>query len=148
MYVLGSITNPGISDRRLTEREFSAARTEISGRSDVITGYRSILRVAHKWDVHTLTIPLLLMPNQTDVSGSPVLSDNAMQKRAELVLKSTKGLIMEHSRLTKHAGDSSGVERHARTLVFVLPRSVGVGTKMEDVYGVVRERLAEVFRTS
>ncbi|KAJ3056747.1 hypothetical protein HK097_004608 [Rhizophlyctis rosea] len=120
---------------------------ELTSRSTLITGYRSILRVAQRWDVHSITLPLLLLPDTVALSPkSSNATEAALMKRAELVLKSTKGLIMEHSRMTKHAGDSSGIERHGRTMVFVLPRGIG-GSRTEDVFGVVRERLAEIFRT-
>ncbi|KAJ3299844.1 hypothetical protein HK104_006581 [Borealophlyctis nickersoniae] len=125
-----------------------SSQTELTGRSPIISGYRSILRAAHRWDVHSITLPLLLLPDDPDTSMMSVaaLSDNAIYKRAELVLKSTKGLIVEYSRLTKHAGDSSGIEKHGRSLVFVLPK--WLGPKAEEVFGAVGEKLAEVFRTS
>ncbi|KAJ3058144.1 hypothetical protein HK102_010661, partial [Quaeritorhiza haematococci] len=188
--------------------EDDSLNADVNGRSPLITGYRNILRTAARCDVHSLTLPLLLVPdemvanyasssnttntgssgppsagfgnmvasltsgitggnsaaasflssssssagitsgtpsttnNSSITSATPTSTVNSQQqqqhgnvttqpppppleqvvyRRAELVLKHTKGLIMEHTRATKHSGDSSGVDKHSRSLVFVLP---------------------------
>ncbi|KAI8852660.1 hypothetical protein BC829DRAFT_384198 [Chytridium lagenaria] len=127
-------------------------KTDLTSRSALIHGYRSILRVASKCDVNHITVPLLLLPEpaiegngKNAVSNAFILSEIAIQKRAELVLKSTKGLIMENSRSSKHAGDSSGMEKHGRSFQFLLPTYM---PKYVECFSVVREKLAEVFTTS
>ncbi|KAJ3188789.1 hypothetical protein HDU85_004503 [Gaertneriomyces sp. JEL0708] len=118
----------------------------LTSRSPVLAGYRSILSTAYHYDVHNLTVPVLLSSSQVRVlSGSDTtLTETTVEKRAEAVLKSTKGFIVETSRMAKHSGDSSGVERFPRTLVFVLPNDL---QNAQHVFGAVRERLAEIFVT-
>ncbi|KAI9011231.1 hypothetical protein BC832DRAFT_590474 [Gaertneriomyces semiglobifer] len=118
----------------------------LTSRSPVLAGYRSILSTAYHYDVHNLTVPVLLSSSQVRVAGGSdaTLTEATAEKRAEAVLKSTKGFIVETSRMAKHSGDSSGVERFPRTLVFVLPNDL---QNARHVFGAVRERLAEIFVT-
>ncbi|KAJ3274029.1 hypothetical protein HDU76_010752, partial [Blyttiomyces sp. JEL0837] len=157
-------------------------RGELTSRNPVIAGYRNILKLCHHCDIHNLTVPLLLLPDShipesatspTSSAGSQlnlfsftttpstntdpgVVLNSYVQKRAELVLKSTKGVLMEQSRAAKHAGDSSGVEKEGRAIQFLLPSwavfggSGGVARSVsaEEAFGAVREKLADIFRTS
>ncbi|KAJ3195522.1 hypothetical protein HK101_011886 [Irineochytrium annulatum] len=114
------------------KRNDTAIKSEITTQSPIMAGYRNILKAAHRCDVHNLTIPLLLLPDDANEPMSPSsnalsgmstptsntgstnralmanLSEAAIQRRAELVLKGTKGMIMGQSRASKHSGDSSG----------------------------------------
>lgn len=95
-----------------------------------------------------------------------------MLKRAELILKSTKGLIVENARAVKHGSEAGGIEKFARSLVFVLPRLKGHASNTTGaagstavsnlvvvdgrtivangratlVFNTVRDRLTEIFR--
>ncbi|KAJ3216156.1 hypothetical protein HDU67_009883 [Dinochytrium kinnereticum] len=123
---------------------------DLTSRSAVINGYRSILRVAYKCDVNHITAPLLLLPESEQDAKNVTpntlsISETTIYKRAEMVLKSTKGLITENSRASKHAGDSSGMDKHVRSFQFLLPPNI---PRHVACFSMVREKLAEVFKTS
>jgi hypothetical protein len=98
--------------------------TPMSSSSPLITGYRSILNVAHQYSVKTLTIPLTLASNETNSSS--------YLKAVEVVFKNTKGVLTELN--------SSAVSVGGTTLVFRSLSSSSAG--FEDLC----DRLSQVFR--
>ena len=88
----------------------------------------------------------LLTRNTSTASLQPTaMSDTSILKRAEVILKQTKGLLTEHSRALKHTGGVSAGDKYSRSLVFVIPRQL---PSTEHTFLAVRERLTDVFRTS
>ncbi|KAI8813329.1 hypothetical protein BJ742DRAFT_479704 [Cladochytrium replicatum] len=132
---------------------------ELTNRSALLTGYRSVLRLAHHCGVNNLTIPIILLPDDTafsiDSNANPA---TVLYRRAELVLKSTKAMITEFSRAVKHGRDSSGVDADAKTFQFVLsqrysvmmgrPTTQGTADAVVEGFGAVRGALVDVFRAS
>ncbi|KAI8929948.1 hypothetical protein BC831DRAFT_441671 [Entophlyctis helioformis] len=153
----------------------SNIKADLTSKSPLIAGYRSILQTAHLCNVHNLTIPLLMLPDHNLTATQPqpqpdqhtpfarvggllsrsssislaapaAFSDAAVVKRAEAVLKHTKGLLTEQTRMLKHlGGQSANVDKFTRSLVFQMPRGL---RGVHEVFGAVRERLADIFRTS
>ncbi|KAI9327195.1 hypothetical protein DFJ73DRAFT_766453 [Zopfochytrium polystomum] len=152
---------------------------DLNPRSAILTGYRNILKIAQQCDVNDITVPILLLPTGGDpfavVSLTPssnmpgngsslpppsplnsptptFSSDASLLKRAELVLKATKGQLMEQSWATKHAGDSSGVDKKGKAIQFGLQvEALGAGRgawAVEELFAGGRERLMEVFKTT
>ncbi|KAI9335967.1 hypothetical protein BDR26DRAFT_920301, partial [Obelidium mucronatum] len=127
---------------------------DLSSQSDIMIGYRNILKLAHLRDINNLIVPVVFhyennsskaMPQDRISSSSATsssspprnsapqtplqhrfLADNAtLQRRIETVLKSTKGLIIEQTRSIKHSGDSSGIDKRSRSIQFVMTLDAG-----------------------
>lgn len=102
---------------------------EINSRHPIMASLRNILRVAHMYDIKTISIPLLLV----DEMDEEILTVNWCLKRAELVLKCVKGFLIEMASL------STGVEQG--TIQFLVPRGIS-----EDLFVNLTSLIPEVFR--
>lgn len=87
--------------------EPSLSMNDIAARHPVMVGLRNCLHAASHHDIHTITIPLLMVHKM-----SPEMTINWCLKRAELVMKCVKGFMMES---TLWGGSD------ARTIQFVVP---------------------------
>lgn len=104
---------------------------DINSRHPILSSLRNILRVAHKYDIKTISIPLLLI----DEMNEEILTVNWCLKRAELVLKRVKGFLIEMASL------STGVEQG--TIQFLVPRGIS-----EDLFASLAALIPDVFRLS
>ena len=104
---------------------------DINSRHPILASLRNILRVAHKHDIKTISIPLLLV----DEMNEEILTVNWCLKRAELVLKRVKGFLIEMASL------STGVEQG--TIQFLVPRGIS-----EDLFASLAALIPDVFRLS
>lgn len=102
---------------------------EINSRHPIMASLRKILRVAHMYDIKTISIPLLLV----DEMDEEILTVNWCLKRAELVLKCVKGFLIEMASL------STGVEQG--TIQFLVPKGIS-----EDLFSNLAAQIPEVFR--
>ncbi|KAH6576157.1 hypothetical protein BASA62_001547 [Batrachochytrium salamandrivorans] len=147
----------------------SDIKKELNSQSPLIAGYRAILQTAQLCNVHNLTIPIFLLPESELVSGFegtdaiisssgkggrpshlPIktkLENPILVKRAEAVLKHTKGLLTEQTRMLKHLGGSLSpkMDKYSRSLVFQIPHRL---PHLQNVFSDVRGRLTDIFRTS
>lgn len=102
---------------------------ELSNRHPLIVGLRNILGLVARYDISSLSIPLLLLPDQ--YLDQPVYPDQQqlawLQKRGEVVMKCVKGFLSSRSgkRLHAEAGDRAetvlGGGGGLRTVEFLLP---------------------------
>lgn len=104
---------------------------DINSRHPIMASLRNILRVAHKYDIKTISIPLLLV----DEMDEEILTVNWCLKRAELVLKRVKGFLIEMASL------STGVEQG--TIQFLVPRGIS-----EELFSNLAALIPDVFRLS
>ena len=51
----------------VTDDSVRSSVSDISSRHDVIMGYRNILKACFRYDVHTITLPLLLVHEMSEV---------------------------------------------------------------------------------
>lgn len=102
---------------------------EVNSRHPMMASLRKILRVAHMYDIKTISIPLLLV----DEMDEEILTVNWCLKRAELVLKCVKGFLIEMASL------STGVEQG--TIQFLVPKGIS-----EDLFSSLASLIPEVFR--
>lgn len=107
----------------------SLKNSEINSRHSLLGSLRNILRVAHMYDIKTISIPLLLV----DEMDEEILTYSWCLKRAELVLKCVKGFLIEMASL------STGVEQG--TIQFLIPRGIS-----EDLFASLAALIPEVFR--
>jgi hypothetical protein len=89
------------------DEEFFKQKTDLSSRHPLILGLRCILKACCRYDIKTLTLPLLL----THRMGEQ-MTINWVLKRAELVLKCIKGFMIEFVQWGS---------LESRTIQFVLP---------------------------
>lgn len=109
---------------------------ELTNRSPVMTGLRNIVKAVVRYDMAQLSLPLLLLPEETVIDDPfPVCL-----RRAEMVLKAVKGLLIEQ-RATKAAStvSSSG----SRLIQFLLPRAT-----TPEQFAAYRQVLTTVFRVN
>ncbi|CAG8475851.1 4584_t:CDS:2 [Paraglomus occultum] len=118
----------------------SIERSEISQRSPVIAGLRNILRTVNRFDITAISIPFLLLPSNVDVFADLSVDENILYKRGELVLKCTKGFMIENSRVPKHVTEK---EHETKTVQFLLPKSAN-----EQQFQSFRFLLTSIFKTS
>lgn len=107
----------------------SVKNGELNSRHTIMSSLRKILRVAHMYDVKTISIPLLLV----DEMDEEILTVNWCLRRAELVLKCVKGFLIEMASL------STGVEQG--TIQFLVPKGIS-----EDLFCNLAALIPEVFR--
>lgn len=103
---------------------------DISGRSPLIQGFRSILLLSHLCHVTQITLPILLLPQQNTLVSTAV-----SVKRIETVLKQSKGVFTE---LSRH----SAIEHVSREIIFFIS---GVADA-DAVFAFSREKIASTFR--
>ncbi|XP_064618656.1 protein C12orf4 homolog [Lineus longissimus] len=102
---------------------------EISSRHPVILGIRNILKMCFRYDIFTISIPLLLTHDMSEE-----MTMQWCNRRAELVFKCVKGFMME---MATWGGSDS------RTIQFIVPR--GCSDKMFAEFSTM---LPSIFRTS
>ena len=102
---------------------------EVNSRHPIMGSLRKILRVAHMYEIKTISIPLLLV----DEMNEEILTVNWCLRRAELVLKCVKGFLIEMASL------STGVEQG--TIQFLVPKGIS-----EDLFTSLASLIPEVFR--
>ncbi|KAF7723555.1 hypothetical protein EC973_001844 [Apophysomyces ossiformis] len=110
--------------------------TDLSNRHNLISGLRNILRLTTRFDISSLSIPLLLLPDSyleqperflgTMVDQAQQLA-GWVQKRGEVTMKCVKGFLIENSRNSKRV-QTEGFERAEnvfgggmRNVEFLLP---------------------------
>lgn len=98
--------------------------------SAMIQGYRSILEVCGRLSINCLVVPISLGLNV---------------KKAEIVLKCSRGLFQEMSKREKHASETDGVKRVHWNVVFAVPEQKDIA-KNAKVWESVRQCFMEVFR--
>ncbi|CAI2167099.1 7188_t:CDS:2 [Funneliformis geosporum] len=98
----------------------SIQKSELTHRSRVISGLRNILRTVNRFDISKISLPFLLLPSHVDVFSDQNLDEKVLYRRGELVLKCTKGFMMENSRLPKHV---TAKENDTKTVSFLLPKT-------------------------
>ncbi|KAJ3098492.1 hypothetical protein HK100_005092, partial [Physocladia obscura] len=132
---------------------------ELTSQSKVMIGYRNILKLSHARSINNLIVPLLFLPDQRNAvfpssqlhqNEKPELSlfesNSDVVKRAEMILKCTRGVIIEQTRALKHAGDSSGVDKRGRSLQFVFTRKSEQQIVMQELFQEICGKFAEVFK--
>lgn len=99
----------------------------ISNRHPLILGLRHILKMTAQFDISSLSIPLLLLPDRFSLLDKRPQQDmNWLQKRGEVVMKCIKGFLIENSRSGKNEGgldraESSIGSGGMRNIEFLLP---------------------------
>jgi hypothetical protein len=138
---------------------------ELSQRSAVMAGLKNILRIASRYDVQNIALPFLFLPDeavlQKSQSQQPLKSatsnfNASLPRRAEVVLKCTKGYLLEISR-TYGRHNSSGTSASqgedmlgtssssAATIQFVMPP--WLGRDVEPLFDQFRGMLRTIYRT-
>lgn len=112
------------------DNDLSKQRTDqMSSRHPIIMGLRNILKACFKYNITTLTIPLLLSHETSEE-----MTINWVMKRAELVLKCLKGFMIEFVQW-------SSLE--SRTLQFVLPHGL-----LDETFHSISNLIKTIFRES
>ena len=112
-------------------------KSELTNKSNAISGLRNILRTIERFDITSISLPILLLPLNIDTDQ---IDENILIKRGELVLKCTKGFMMNNSRIPKHVAEK---EQEIKTVTFLLNKDVS-----EQQFNNFRQLLTEIFRTS
>lgn len=107
----------------------SLKTNEVNSRHEIMSSLRNILRVAHMYDIKTISIPLLLI----DEMDEEILTVAWCLKRAEIVLKCVKGFLIEMASL------STGVEQG--TIQFLVPKGIS-----EELFASLANLIPEIFR--
>ncbi|CAG8436569.1 6217_t:CDS:10 [Ambispora gerdemannii] len=118
----------------------SLQNSELTQRSPGIDGLRNILRTVNRFDITSISIPFLLLPSSVDAFSDPSI-EKKMYNRGELVLKCTKGFMIENSRVPKH--NVAEKEQETKTVQFLLPKSA-----TEQQFHSFRHLLTGIFRAS
>ena len=108
---------------------YDDSTTEMNSRHPCILGLRNILKVANRYDCHQLTIPALL---KHQMSEEMTLS--WCVRRAELVLKCTKGFMIE---------SSSWGGNELSTLQLLLPHDIS-----EELFTTISQMVPNIFRVA
>ncbi|CAO3623442.1 unnamed protein product [Mucor fragilis] len=112
--------------------------TDLSNRHPLIIGLRNILKMTTQFDISSLSIPLLLLPDrfieQPDHYMTMDHHQSWLQKRGEVVMKCIKGFLIENSRSGKRV-QNEGLDRAEsmggggmRNVEFLLPSRPDVYT--------------------
>lgn len=108
---------------------YDDSTAEMNSRHSTILGLRNILKIASRYDCHQLTIPALLKHQMSEEMTMPWCI-----RRAELVLKCTKGFMIESS-------SWSGVE--LSTLQLLLPQDIS-----EELFSTISSMVPSIFRVA
>ncbi|CRK88734.1 CLUMA_CG002597, isoform A [Clunio marinus] len=108
---------------------YDDSTTEMNSRHPCILGLRNILKVANSYDCHQLTIPALLKHQMSEE-----MTMSWCVRRAELVLKCTKGFMIESS-------SWSGSE--LSTLQLLLPHDIS-----EELFMTISSMVPNIFRVA
>ncbi|KAF1804441.1 hypothetical protein FB192DRAFT_1339166 [Mucor lusitanicus] len=112
--------------------------TDLSNRHPLVIGLRNILKMTTQFDISSLSIPLLLLPDrfieQPDHYMTMDHHQSWLQKRGEVVMKCIKGFLIENSRSGKRV-QNEGLDRAEsmggggmRNVEFLLPSRPDVYT--------------------
>ena len=110
-------------------------QTELDPRHSLILTYRYLLRASYTYDVTSLSLPLFLLPS-TRIEGVSPLNDEKLIRRAETMMKSTKGVMIEASR--SYDGGNVG-----RSLTFFLTKNTS-----NRMWNDVKDKVMDVFRST
>ncbi|KAI8096929.1 uncharacterized protein BX664DRAFT_325210 [Halteromyces radiatus] len=82
--------------------------TDLSSRHPLMIGLRNILRLTSRYDVNSLSLPLIMLPDRyldqpehympATMDQPPQIHTNWLSKRSETLMKTVKGYLMEASR--------------------------------------------------
>jgi hypothetical protein len=126
---------------------FSAiSRVELTSRHPILSGLRNILRFTTRYEIGSLSLPLLLLPNyfieqpeqyffSTILGAKPSQGSTWLYKRGEVVMKCVKGFLIESSRL----GKAGPIERcfnfllPKNTQIFSTHSGASVGESLSDI---------------
>ena len=108
---------------------YDDSTAEMNSRHPCILGLRNILKVASRYDCHQLTIPALLKHQMSEE-----MTLNWCIRRAELVLKCTKGFMIESS-------SWSGSE--LSTLQLLLPHDIS-----DELFTTISSMVPSIFRVA
>lgn len=108
---------------------YDDSTAEMNSRHPCILGLRNILKVASRFDCHQLTIPALLKHQMSEE-----MTMSWCVRRAELVLKCTKGFMIESS-------SWSGSE--LSTLQLLLPHDIS-----EELFTTISSMVPSIFRVA
>ncbi|KAI8083759.1 hypothetical protein BDF21DRAFT_437960 [Thamnidium elegans] len=123
---------------------------ELSNRHPLILGLRNILKMTTQYDISSLSIPLLLLPDRFNEQKE----FNWLQKRGQVVMKSIKGFLIENSRSGKRV-QNEGLDRESmggggmRNIEFLLPKKPDLYTPVptsEPITGVVPQEVEVAFQ--
>ncbi|KAG2189096.1 hypothetical protein INT44_004238, partial [Umbelopsis vinacea] len=106
------------------------SRVELTSRHPILSGLRNILRFTTRYEIGSLSLPLLLLPNyfleqpeqyffSTILGAKPSQGSTWLYKRGEVVMKCVKGFLIESSRL----GKAGPIER---CFNFLLPKNTQI----------------------
>ncbi|PKY48982.1 hypothetical protein RhiirA4_404951 [Rhizophagus irregularis] len=118
----------------------SITSSELTQRSHVMEGLRNILRTIDRFDIASISLPLLLIPSNIDPFANVILDENILYKRGELVLKCIKGFMMQNSGMPNNDGEK---EEAAKTVSFLLSKNA-----TEKQFHNFRNLLTRIFKTS
>ncbi|KAI8988888.1 hypothetical protein BDB01DRAFT_848996 [Pilobolus umbonatus] len=116
--------------------------TDLVNRHPLIAGLRNILKLTTQFDISSLSLPLLLLPDRFLEHPEQHLtlteSPQWMYKRGDVVMKCIKGYLMENSRYGKRL-ENGGIDRSEsmgngalRNIVFLLPSQVNIYHHLSD----------------
>lgn len=108
---------------------YDDSSAEMNSRHPCILGLRNILKVANRYDCHQLTIPALLKHQMSEE-----MTQSWCVRRAELILKCTKGFMIESS-------GWSGSE--LSTLQLLLPHDIS-----EELFTTISSMVPNIFRVA
>ncbi|GFO41789.1 protein c12orf4 homolog [Plakobranchus ocellatus] len=103
--------------------------SDITSRHPVILSIRNIIKLCFRYDIHTLTIPLLLTHEMTEEMTIPWC-----MKRAELMFKCVKGFMIEMATYSS---------QESRTIQFLVPRGLS-----EEMFYQISNMIPSIFRLS
>ncbi|KAK3090690.1 hypothetical protein FSP39_013761 [Pinctada imbricata] len=107
----------------------SIRSSDITSRHPVILSIRNIIKLCFRYDINTLTIPLLLSNEMTEE-----MTIQWCQKRVELMFKCVKGFMME---MATYGGHKS------RNIQFLVPLGIS-----EEMFSGISSMLTTIFRLS
>ena len=108
---------------------YDDSSAEMNSRHPCILGLRNVMKIASRYDCHQLTLPALLKHQMSEE-----MTQNWCVRRAELVLKCTKGFMIESS-------SWSGSE--LSTLQLLLPHDIS-----EDLFMTISSMVPQIFRVA
>ncbi|KAI8143621.1 hypothetical protein BJV82DRAFT_611127 [Fennellomyces sp. T-0311] len=146
------------------------ATNELTKQSNLIKGLLSIMRLTTRYDISSLSIPLLLLPDkflkEPEQFFSSAFLDQSqhfawLQKRGEVTMKCVRGFLYEHSGSGKR-GQSEGPDRTEmvvggglHNVEFLLPdrshvygQRPDIGQDVEYAFQQFRILLVSIFQTS
>ncbi|KAJ3120538.1 hypothetical protein HK098_004542 [Nowakowskiella sp. JEL0407] len=144
--------------------------TDLSNRSKLLLGYKAILKTAEKYSILNLKIPFPLFPfgfdlkeisggNNSNSSSSssnllntPAFPSPVILKRGEVLLKATKSVLLELSRIVKQSEFHTGSK--TRWIQFVLffdgnNQSLSNADLLvyKDLFAGIKDKIYEIFNT-